>query len=1116
SYNGTWDTVFLNVTVPISKNWSGANVSSCDKKAIPDRNDSICEFEINNTGNVDLVFTITPASNLTSSVNYTYSNETSFTVYANTTGYRILFGYNTTNATNQTYITAYNIDATDPGATPDYENLTITLEVVLGPDIDFFNITPTKLQQLDAVTINLTLTDRLGEGISWVSANITRPDGSVDTVNLTNVTPVIPGGTSNWSYSYTNTTLRGTNYSVIVFSWDVKGGYVESTEEKNFTVYAKLVIDIQPSPLSIEQGSIGQFFIYINDSNGEQLQNVNVTVEITAKVAWGPDSSLTDSDGYTYSTTYTISDGAPTGKWDWNATVTYYDSITDENITETPSGQFSVIEKGATYTVSVSTGNQYYPGDNVTIYATAYKTGNPIAVDNITVNVTDESGNVIKVWNFTHLPGDLYKGVLELPANSTPGTYIAKATMYYDLLLPATRWSTAAFEVLPYTPQLTLEVTVEKDIYEPGDVVSTIAFVSDQNSLYLSDANVTVRITDPNGTAFDLNVTADNSTTPPKYTANYTLPNNATLGLYIVFGEVTYDTAYTSDVDIFVVSERIYAQVAIGPVVYLNNSMDILITVINPITGQGIDPDEMTLFLYSTENNTLLLWKNLTKTDFTAGDPGLFNYSEVVDSNTSPGSYIALLEIKEGTYRAWGMESFQISSGVFDVRLENVKSPISAGEDLTFAIVLTYFGEATTRDITVKYWIEGSGYSNGAGETIKNPDPGVPISLNRDFAAINLSPGAYTLKTTVLYDIANPPATASKTFTVSGGGGVPGGPGGGGGGGPGEEKAEGIPKLSIIELLPPEVNVERGGTTYLIVTVENLGGADVNDISVHVTGISEEWFEVIKGEVPVLSSGESSDVIIQFKVPENILAQTIMLTVQATNSSEVSDERKVTMRIFASRYDLVHFEIESVKKTMRNSEDRALRALKDGKNVSMVMEKLGEVNGEIRQAEDFLSKHEYQKALVHLNGARELLEHVNEILELLRVEEIGPAPTETPAPRGGISTPVLTFILLVIAALAGAVVYLARERIFAVLKSGGLPTLKKPSLKKPKFKKIRPEILAKSQHLKDDTRKVERLLDTMRGQYDNGLLSDRTYNELKKRNEAKLREMHSKLRRLGA
>ena len=687
-----------------------------------------------------------------------------------------------------------------------------------------------------------------------------------------------------------------------------------------------------------------------------------------------------------------------------------------------------------------------------------------------------------------------------------------EAHVYNSSLLPYTPVGTSQFEVLPYVPTITLEVNVE-DNYKPGDQVSFTAFVSDETNDYKSNANVTVKITDPNGTEVDLNFTAVNTTTPPKYVANYTLPNNASGGAYVAFGEANYNSGYDSDIDVFTVSESLYAQIQINPIVYINQTMNIGVTVIDPLNGQGVAPDEMTLLLYSTSNNTLTQWKNYTLTNFTVGDPGLYTYNETVDNSTVAGSYIALLEIKKGSLRGYSMESFRVSAGVFDVRLENVPDPFTPGNNFEFDIIFIWNGEKVIDDFDLRYWIADTGYTSDGAEAIAFPDPGVPLTITRKFNSTVLAPGFYNLYASVVYDPAQPAAVAFYRFEV-GGGGAPPPAGGGGGGGGGAKEEKGIPKLSIIELIPPEVLIEKGGIAYLVVSVQNLGGGDVNNVTTNILGVPEDWFEIITGEATTLSSGEGTNIIVQFTVPDNTLAQTITLTVQTINASEVSDQREITMRIFASRYDLVHFEIQSVKKTMRNAEDRALRAIGEGKNASAVMEKIDEVKVEIRSAEDFLSGQEFEKALSHLDGARDLLEHVNEMLEALRAVEAPPvAPVATPAPGFGVSTPILMFMFFVIAALGGIIVFLAKDQITGVLST--VTTSSEPK-KKARPRKMSADVEAQINSLEGEITNTERLIGTMKGQHEAGLISDSTYKELRKRNDDKINLAKSKLKKLGA
>ncbi len=71
--------------------------------------------------------------------------------------------------------------------------------------------------------------------------------------------------------------------------------------------------------------------------------------------------------------------------------------------------------------------------------------------------------------------------------------------------------------------------------------------------------------------------------------------------------------------------------------------------------------------------------------------------------------------------------------------------------------------------------------------------------------------------------------------------------------------------------------------------------------------------------------------------------------------------------------------------------------------------------------------------------------------------------------------------------------------------------------RKPKARRrASPEVLAQADGFRSEITNTERLLGTMKGQHDMGLISDSTYNELKKRNEQKINKAKSKLKKLGA
>jgi uncharacterized membrane protein len=1102
--------VTMNVTVPASRNWT-MNRSACFEAALPNQTGDVCELEINNTGNVDLNFTVTPAYGYLNAPNYTYSNETNFTVPSNTSRI-ILFRYNTTTTTtNHTNITVFTINSTDPFASPDDGNLTVTLDVVFGPDLYDFNITPALLSQLDNLTIDATITDRLLAGNNasdiWVSANITWANGTlIETVNLTNITPLSPGATSNWSLNYSNTRYRGFNFSVTIFSQDRRGGYAEITQEKNFTVYAKLSLVVSPTRPSNRYDPGDNFYVrvFANDSNFEPLDDVNFTIYLMDASDNNATTFylLTSGGTAVTQTAYNIYEGV-IGDWKLVAYASYYDTVVDRNISVNVTTLFKV---DYAKELSVQTDSTHYRGTSFPVRVFVTQQGSLVNVSgNVSVSLSF-NGATIQTVNATLL-GDYYESTMNLSAGASDGAYLAKVTAYdggteYSGFVPFNVPATSA-------ASLTLDISVGS-AYEPGDVVPITAFLSDQDSMYINDSTINLTITDPNNNATALSMTAIPTTSPPKYTANYTIPNNAILGPYTLFGNVSYGGVYTSDVKVFVVTDTLFTQIAVDPIVYINESMNITMTIINPITSQGIDPDEMTLTLYNTSNGIIEVWKTLTKSDFTNGTSlGVFTYGEIVPNGTANGTYSAILEVTEGSYRVWGMETFRITPRVVaDIFVINV---VPTSTRLDFDLNITNMGDYYPNDdYIIDFEIDG-GAESKKGSRVKIKAKGVSDVIPFYFDNIDLTDGDHTLTVVVSYPVGNIIADIDETFTVGDDAGPGPGPGPGGGGGGPKKKAEpGIAKISIVEFYPSEVHVERGGITYLVASVENLGGTTLTDISAEVSGIPEEWYELIKGEVEVLESGNSSDVLIQIKIPQNVSAQLTTLTVKAS-STETSYEKSLIMRIFSSREDLVYFEIESVKKTMRNSEDRSLRALNEGKNVSEVMKKIDEARMEIRQAENFLSQSEYENALGHLDSAREVLEHVNELMEFLRSDEVPVAPVATPAPGLGVSTPILLFMVFVIVVLAGMVAFLARDQITGVF--GNITTA--PTVKKARAKRASPEALSQANNLRAEITNTERLLGTMKGQHEAGLISDSTYKELKNRNDDKIKTAKERLKKLG-
>ncbi|MBU4245461.1 MAG: hypothetical protein KKE71_00275, partial [Nanoarchaeota archaeon] len=191
SINDGWKVIEINVSVLIRREWS-ISPTHCERAENPDTG-TVCSVAVSNTGNAPINFTVNP-----SGINYTSANETNFTVAKNST-HSLVFLYNVSNITKDFFYSFYTINATDADASPQYSNFNITLIPYVIP-LFSVNVLPNETEQRKNVEIMVNVTDRSTTGINWTQMNITLPNGTLETHNLTRID--VNGTFSQWYFNY--------------------------------------------------------------------------------------------------------------------------------------------------------------------------------------------------------------------------------------------------------------------------------------------------------------------------------------------------------------------------------------------------------------------------------------------------------------------------------------------------------------------------------------------------------------------------------------------------------------------------------------------------------------------------------------------------------------------------------------------------------------------------------------------------------------------------------------------------------------------------------------------------------------------------------------------------
>ncbi|MEM5871881.1 MAG: choice-of-anchor X domain-containing protein, partial [Candidatus Aenigmatarchaeota archaeon] len=348
--NAGYKEINITIEVPLSRTWT-INTTFCEKPESPPE-DIACVVLLNNTGNMPINFSITPITNSTNMYNFTWTNETNFTIGVFESRAFSVW-YNITNQQIKFYYANYTIDAIQSGAQPDYVILQVVLNPYIKPLISIA-ILPNQTEQTGSVMIYANVTDQGGAGIGYnsthsnVTVTVTRPDGTNTTIFMNFYGGTTQGGTSYWRASYPNnpyepsvgfwgnTTLKG-YYNVTVFVIDNKGQ--NNTANASFFVYYKLLVDLNSSSY-VYRGDQPEIRMKSHDVIGTQLSGVNITLTLI-----GPDGSnrdiymiigggnffTTDSNGDAVGI-FLIPSNAMLGNYTFLANSSYYESSVNKTI----------------------------------------------------------------------------------------------------------------------------------------------------------------------------------------------------------------------------------------------------------------------------------------------------------------------------------------------------------------------------------------------------------------------------------------------------------------------------------------------------------------------------------------------------------------------------------------------------------------------------------------------------------------------------------------------------------------------------------------------------------------------------------------------------------------
>jgi uncharacterized membrane protein len=609
----------------------------------------------------------------------------------------------------------------------------------------------------------------------------------------------------------------------------------------------------------------------------------------------------------------------------------------------------------------------------------------------------------------------------------------------------------------------------------------------------LPGAQVNITIKDPDNRTVYMLSGLEYTTDESGWVSNniFVIPAHATLGEYTIY---TNGSWFDPDVNLSLNNETAFTfnvtddptltgKVAIPSPVVVDRAMPVSVVVLENF-NQPVDPDEIDLKIYYTEGYSLQLWQEYDMTDFTRNTTGFYSLTEIL-SSVLTGTYLAMLRVTLGDRETYDIQAFRIaSSGPYDV-------------EVSLDQAVWNKGEVDNEDVVIDYWVQGSdGSTWDSGQMTPNIGAGMQVVFrptNGLFIYSNQPPGSYTVEVRVLYDPSIPSAPASEGFQVTGeappGEEEPGGGGGGEGapagpgGGPGPSGEINITKI------PDQIGVMAGTPRIFNVHVEAVGGP-VSNVWLELQGIPSNWYVIDPANISSLSSGETAIITVQVNPPRGESGEVLVNAV--AHSTESTDEKEMLVRIFASKKDLINFELVRLRAKLDELRERAEKAKEAGFDTGEVEDLLDDAEKEIGLAEGYLREELYDASLDSIYTAWRLLEEAEDLLDNM---------------LAGITIPWWMLLIIVFGFVIAGLIFLYRKisenlkllvrgrlsearQVAGTIKGAGLETEK----------------------LREEKAKTARMLALLESQFKQGIISKEAFESLKTRSEQRMGELDKKIR----
>jgi uncharacterized membrane protein len=490
-YNGTLNvtsenngnkTLSLNITVPENGSWT-ADPTYCEHAQSPNSG-IVCDVLINNTGNIQLNFSVYPPSETNhttpswSSYNLGKQNSTNLTIYYD-------MG---TEAGSQFFLTNYTINTTEAAAEPD----NITLEIVLNPFVEpliEIGAIPSMTQQAESVTIVVNVTSQSGAEFDDIIMTVERPNGTNDTLQLGFSHQVFWYGANpckqhieepddKLCYMATypadlsgNSSGRG-NYTIYVYANDTYA--VNATNTSVLGVYARYMVYLDMP--DTDQGNWESINYRAHDHLGAPLPGASVNLSIRdpdnrSVYLLSGNEYTTDEGGWVPDNIFVIPAHATLGEYTIHSNGTWYDPEFGLWVGNESTAKFNVTDKH-TLTGKVGIPSPVVRDKNMPISVIVLQGFQPVDPDYFNISIFYTEGyDLDLVWafdmnDFTRNTTGFYT-LYEVTDNVLTGSYVA--------LLEVTLGDKTTYDIQPFriasSGPYDLNVTLDQKEVAPGNTL---------------------------------------------------------------------------------------------------------------------------------------------------------------------------------------------------------------------------------------------------------------------------------------------------------------------------------------------------------------------------------------------------------------------------------------------------------------------------------------------------------------------------------------------------------------------------------------------------------------------------------------------------------------------